>query len=360
VAACHLLADSNHQRGVSETVSEDRIQKDEPSETLLEVKDLKTHFPVKRGLLQRTVAHVRAVDGVSFQLRRGETVALVGESGCGKTTVGQSILRLTSEARGTVNFEGTDVLSVGKATLKAQRKRMQIIFQDPFASLSPRMRVRQIIEEGLMIHNPGLSQEAREKKLFEVMDQVRLPKGVVDRFPHEFSGGQRQRIAIARALILDPELLILDEPTSALDVSVQAQVLNLLEDIQRERLLAYLFITHDLGVVEYLADWVAVMYLGRIVEYAPTSEIFRSAKHPYTRALLEAVPRIDAPLRPFNLIEGDVPSPLNPPAGCHFHPRCPLATELCRNHYPGTRTFGETRAACHHVDGETNAQTSSA
>lgn len=349
LAVCHLLETQRDWRNPDAGETADRLAKPPASGSLLEVKALKTHFPVKRGLLQRTVAHVRAVDGVTFSLRRGETVALVGESGCGKTTVGQSILRLTSKASGEVRYGGVDLLDLGAARVKAFRKKLQIVFQDPFTSLSPRMRVRDIILEGLTIHEPGLSEMEREQRLRDVMDQVRLSQSVENRYPYEFSGGQRQRIAIARALVLNPDLLILDEPTSALDVSVQAQILNLLEDIQRERGLAYLFITHDLGVVEYLADQVAVMYLGRIVEMAPTAELFRNPQHPYTRALLEAVPRIDAPRQEFNLIEGDVPSPLNPPRGCHFHPRCPLATDECRATYPKEIHVGSTRVSCHAV-----------
>jgi len=349
-AACHLLSEPKRDRLQVTIEGEPRHEKPAPGDTLLRVEQLKTHFPVKKGLMQHTVAHVRAVDGVSFEIRRGETVALVGESGCGKTTVSQSILRLTREARGQITFDGVDVLSVGKARIKSLRQRMQIIFQDPFASLSPRMKVCQIIEEGLVIHRPELSAQQRRQRVLAAMDQVRLPTRAVDRYPHEFSGGQRQRIAIARALILDPELLILDEPTSALDVSVQAQVLNLLEDIQRERGLAYLFVTHDLGVVEYLADRVAVMYLGRIVEHAAVGELFRHPRHPYTQALLAAVPQIDGPVGEFAMITGDVPSPLNPPRGCHFHPRCPLATERCRVEYPEPRQAGGSRAACHEVE----------
>ncbi|MBL7076387.1 MAG: dipeptide ABC transporter ATP-binding protein [Kiritimatiellae bacterium] len=346
-AWCHLLADDSTTARIGKQTAEVRPKKGEPGDALLSVNELTTHFPVKKGLLQRTVGWVRAVDGVSFALRRGETLALVGESGCGKTTVGQSILRLIDAARGEVEFNGVQVLDARKGGIKSLRRSMQIVFQDPFSSLSPRLRVGEIIGEGVAIHEPTLGREERRKRVRAVMEQVGLSWEVADRFPHEFSGGQRQRIAIARALILDPDIMVLDEPTSALDVSVQAQILNLLEEIQNKRGLAYLFITHDLGVVEYIADRVAVMYLGRIVEHAPTATLFHSPQHPYTRALLDAVPRIDDPPGTFNRIEGDVPSPLNPPAGCHFHPRCPAAVDLCREKYPMAQTIGEVNVACH-------------
>jgi peptide/nickel transport system ATP-binding protein len=349
-AHCHLLDAQSSVRPDQIAVPVPRPARAAVGETLLAVRELTTHFPVKHGLLQRTAGYVRAVDGVSFELRRGETLALVGESGCGKTTVGQSVLRLIDEARGSVRLGGLDVLNCDKSVVKQLRKDMQIIFQDPYASLSPRLKVRAIIEEGLVIHEPHTSPAERAKRLKRVMDQVGLPARAVDRFPHEFSGGQRQRIAIARALILDPQVLILDEPTSALDVSVQAQILNLLDDIQRERQVAYLFITHNLGVVEYIADQVAVMYLGRIVEYAPTADLFRAPKHPYTQTLLQAVPKLDGPPGVFSRIEGDVPSPLHPPTGCHFHPRCPVAIDRCRSEYPALRRTGQTHVACHLVE----------
>ena len=329
VATCHLLDAPDVQE--PPTAVKDRIPRPErsgPRGLLVQADGLHTHFPVKRGILQRTVNHVRAVDGVDLTLHRGETLALVGESGCGKTTVGHTLLRLIQEGRGHILFDGTDLMSLDQRDLKAMRRRMQIVFQDPFSSLSPRRKVGRIVEEGLSVHHPDLSAAERETRVREVLSRTGLSAEIADRYPHEFSGGQRQRIAIARALILQPELLILDEPTSALDVSVQAQILNLLEDLQAEFGLAYLFITHNLGVVEYIADSVAVMYLGRIVEVAPTRDLFRNPRHPYTRALLEAVPRIGED-KPFRRIEGDVPSPLNPPPGCSFHPRCPFAVDAC-------------------------------
>jgi len=345
--ACHLMDPEVTTERTAQAAAEARAAKGAPGEALLKIDGLVTHFPVKRGLLQRTVGRVRAVDSVSFEIRRGETLALVGESGCGKTTVGQSILRLIDEARGEVLFGGMDVLDVGKAEIKTLRRNMQIVFQDPFSSLSPRLRVSEVIGEGLAIHEPSLSRATRDERVRAVMEQVGLSWDVAERYPHEFSGGQRQRIAVARALILDPDVLVLDEPTSALDVSVQAQILNLLEAIQTQRRLAYLFITHDLGVVEYIADHVAVMYLGRIVEYAPTERLFAQPVHPYTQALLQAVPRVDDPPGTFDRIEGDVPSPLNPPPGCHFHPRCPVALERCHHEYPEQRTLNSTQVACH-------------
>ena len=318
------------------------------------MRGLRTHFPVKRGLLLRTVNHVRAVDGVSLELRRGETLALVGESGCGKTTAGQSILRLVPEARGEVLYAGQNVLELPKGRLRGLRRHMQLVFQDPFASLSPRLRVGEIVGEGLAVHEPQLSAAARERRVAEVLGIVGMDAGAVRRYPHEFSGGQRQRIAIARALILDPDFLVLDEPTSALDVSVQAQILNLLEELQTRLGLAYLLITHDLGVVRHIADQVAVMYLGRIVEHAPTEALFRAPRHPYTRTLLDAVPKLGEPTG-FSKITGEVPSPLNPPTGCHFHPRCPRLANApadapwrtkCATIYPELLADGPRHTAC--------------
>ena len=309
---------------------------------LLRVDDLRVHFPIRRGILQRTVGHVRAVDGVSFRLGAGRTLALVGESGCGKTTAGKAILRLIEPSGGRVELHGREVDGVRAAD-------MQMVFQDPFASLDPRLPVGQIIAEGLRALGRAGDHAAR---VAELLEQVGLRADMASRYPHEFSGGQRQRIAIARALAVSPRLLICDEPTSALDVSVQAQILNLLVQLQRSLGLSYLFITHNIGVVEYLADEVAVMYLGRIVEYGPAAGVLGAARHPYTRALLAAVPRVacgeegkGADLaRP----SGDIPSPANPPAGCHFHPRCPLSTDICRTTYPplGEVTPGH-QVACH-------------
>ena len=351
-AACLLLEKEVDRSDASKKVP--RVEKPEGGEVLVDIQGLKTHFPVKKGLLQRTVNHVRAVDGLDLRIRRGETLALVGESGCGKTTVGQSLLRLIEEAEGKVVFLGNDILSLSKKELKKLRKHMQLVFQDPIGSLSPRMRVSEIIAEGLLVHQPEINPVERKKRVDEVLSLVGLSPEVSNRFPHEFSGGQRQRIALARALILEPEFLILDEPTSALDVSVQAQILNLLEEIQIKRNLAYLFITHDLGVVEYLADHIAVMYLGRIVEQSKCEELFRQPKHPYTRVLLDAVPAISEERKPFAMIEGDVPSPLDPPSGCHFHPRCPKAKESCKSEYPPLKEHGGGRVACHYVEDDSD------
>jgi peptide/nickel transport system ATP-binding protein len=343
-AACHLLA-PDHAGDRARTVRREPRPVRIPSTCLLiEVSDLRTHFPVKRGLLQRTVDHLRAVDGIGLTLRRGETLALVGESGCGKTTVGQSLLRLLKEARGRIKFDGQDILTLDHAGIQRLRRRTQIVFQDPYSSLNPRMRIGSIVGEGLRIHQPSLSARESGSRVRSILERVGLSSGDADRYPHEFSGGQRQRIAIARALILEPDVLVLDEPTSALDVSVQAQILNLLEDIQAERGLAYLFITHDLGVVEYISNTVAVMYLGRFVEVAPTAALFRRPRHPYTQALLAAVPRIGE-AAPFRRIEGDVPSPLRPPSGCRFHPRCPFAQPACRQTEPALDPVGDH----HHV-----------
>lgn len=347
VAFCHLL-----EPGANAERQEVGAQEARPErglgDVLLEVEDLRTWFPVKKGLLMRTVNHVRAVDGIDLTLRRGETLALVGESGCGKTTAGQSILRLIREAKGRISFLGRDIMAYDKKALKALREDMQIVFQDPFASLSPRLRVGEIVAEGLQIHYPKMSREEREKKVADVLTEVGLQASASGLYPHEFSGGQRQRISIARALVLEPDFLVLDEPTSALDISVQAQILNLLEEIQARRQLAYMFITHDLGVVRYIADAVAVMYLGRIVEFGPTEEIFENPRHPYTRALLAAVPNLEVDSE-LPRIEGDVPSPLRPPPGCHFHPRCPLAEARCRETAPELHAVGPSTVSCHLV-----------
>jgi peptide/nickel transport system ATP-binding protein len=344
-AYCHLLEPGTDVDRHQTDAREGRPKRDS-GELLLEVEDLRTWFPVRKGLLMRTVNHVRAVDGIDLKLHRGDTLALVGESGCGKTTAGQSILRLIREARGRVSFLGKNIMDYDKKALKALREDMQIVFQDPFASLSPRLRVGEIVAEGLSIHYPKMSDEEREAKVVDVLAEVGLQHSVIDLFPHEFSGGQRQRISIARALVLEPDFLVLDEPTSALDISVQAQILNLLEDIQARRQLAYMFITHDLGVVRYIADTVAVMYLGRIVELGPTQQILEAPRHPYTRALLAAVPKLGED-RELVRIDGDVPSPLRPPSGCHFHPRCPLAEARCRTEPPELRSIGDGKVACH-------------
>ena len=323
---------------------------------LLEVTDLVKHFPVKAGLLQRTVAQVKAVDGVTFEVRRGETLGLVGESGCGKTTVGRTVLRLLPPTSGTIVFDGTDTMSLRGAGLKGYRRRAQIIFQDPYSSLDPRAPIGESIAEGLKVHGIGSPRERRAQVL-EVMQKVGLETYHFRRYPHEFSGGQRQRIGIARALVLRPDLVVCDEPVSALDVSIQAQVLNLLRDLQREFDLTYIFIAHNMSVVEHISDRVAVMYLGRIVEVAGRETLYRDPRHPYTEALMSAIPVPDPALRRRRIIlRGDVPSPVNPPAGCRFHPRCWLREqlgnpEICATQDPPLRPFAEGHVvACHFAE----------
>ena len=291
---------------------------------LLEVRDLVKHFPVRRSAFGRTRGHVRAVDGVSFDLWRGETLGLVGESGCGKSTTGRALLRLIEPTSGEVRFDGQDVRALDREGLRALRRRAQLVFQDPVGSLNPRLSVGAMLEEALTVH--GLGGPNRRDRAVELLEQVGLSADHIDRYPHEFSGGQRQRLGIARALSVEPDLLVLDEPVSALDVSVQAQVINLLADLQAKLDLTYLFIAHDLALVEHVSDRVAVMYLGRVVELASARELYTSPRHPYTHALLSAVPRPDPTARRAReriVLEGDVPSPIDPPAGCPFHPRCP-------------------------------------
>ena len=295
---------------------------------LVEVRHLVKHFPITGGVLQRTIAQVQAVDDVSFTIRRGETLGLVGESGCGKTTVGRLLLRLIEPTAGEIVFDGTDLARLRGSALKPYRRRMQIIFQDPYASLDPRTPISDSIGEGLRIHEIGTPQERREK-VRKIMDLVGLAPYHARRYPHEFSGGQRQRIGIARALVLEPDLVVCDEPVSALDVSIQAQVLNELKQLQGELGLTYLFIAHNMGVVEHISDRVAVMYLGKIVELADRRDLFRSPEHPYTVALMSAIPVPNPELRRQRIIlKGDVPSPVNPPSGCHFNPRCQVRAEL--------------------------------
>jgi peptide/nickel transport system ATP-binding protein len=319
------------------------------SRPLLEVSDLQVHFPIRRGILQRAVGSVRAVDGMSLQLMPGRTLALVGESGCGKTTAGKAMLQLLRPTAGSVRLAGAELTTRSTGELRPLRAKMQMVFQDPFASLNPRLRIGDIIAEGMLALGTGDaggsgSDRDTAAKVGPLLEQVGLRADMVGRYPHEFSGGQRQRIAIARALAVHPQLLICDEPTSALDVSVQAQILNLLSDLQRDLKLAYLFITHNIAVVDYLAHDVAVMYLGRVVESGSASEVLRSPRHPYTRALLAAVPRVDGIRGDATKLAGDMPSPANPPAGCHFHPRCPLADEACRRDYPEETRVGATHA----------------
>jgi len=309
---------------------------------LLQVSDLRIHFPIRKGLLQRVVGSVKAVDGVSLAIAKGRTLALVGESGCGKTTLGKSLLQLVPATSGSVQFDGKELIGTG-----ASRASMQMVFQDPYASLNPKMRVAEILEEGMSALNIGNNSAERQAHIDQLLDKVGLARDSKWRYPHEFSGGQRQRIAIARALAVSPQLLICDEPTSALDVSVQAQILNLLKSLQDELGLSYLFITHNLGVVEYLAHEVCVMYLGRIVERGTTQEVMHSPKHPYTQALLSAVPRIDGEGRAFIKLDGDMPSPSNPPSGCYFAPRCSYAMPACAT-YPETTELSAThRVSCH-------------
>jgi len=315
---------------------------------LLSVRELKVHFPIRKGLLKRAVGYVKAVDGTSLEIRAGRTLGLVGESGCGKTTVGKAILQLIRPTAGEVRFDGVELTRVRGAELRTHRRDFQIIFQDPYASLNPRMRVADILSEGMAALGVEANAAARSRRVAEILDQVGLARDSVDRYPHEFSGGQRQRIAIARALAVRPRLIVCDEPTSALDVSVQAQILNLLKSLQRELKLSYLFITHNIAVVDYLAHEVAVMYLGRIVEHGTVDEVLRSPKHPYTQALLAAVPKIEAGgTREVIRLEGELPSPVNPPSGCHFHPRCPKVMPECRERYPENFVLSGTRTvAC--------------
>ena len=318
------------------------------SEPVLEVRDLKKHFPVRTGLLQRAGGTVFAVDGVSFSINEGETLALVGESGCGKSTVGRTVLRLIEPTAGEIRVGGHDITTLSKAELRPYRRQMQIIFQDPFSSLDPRMSAGAIVAEPLRVH--GIAKGGEVKTMVAALfDRVGLRKAQMDSYPHQFSGGQRQRIGIARALALQPKLIVGDEPVSALDVSIQAQVLNLMLDLQKEMGLAYLFISHNLAVVEHISHRIAVMYLGRIVEYTDKKTLFTRALHPYTEQLLLAVPVPDPRVkRQKRVLQGDVPSPVNPPSGCHFHTRCPYAVDRCRAESPALREVRPGQmVACH-------------
>ena len=320
------------------------------SEALVKVKNLKKHFPVRAGVFSRPIGSVKAVDGVSFDIYPGETFGLVGESGCGKSTLGRAILRLIEPSDGEIYFAGKNLLNLSGEELRKIRKDMQIIFQDPYSSLNPRMTVGSIIGEALSIHGLARGKEKKER-VMALLDEVGVHPEAYNRYPHEFSGGQRQRIGIARALACEPKFIVCDEPVSALDVSIQAQILNLFIKLQQKYKIAYLFISHDLRVVEHISDRVAVMYLGKIVELAPASMLYQNPLHPYTKILLEAVP-IPNPQKKQKrlLISGDVPSPLNPPSGCRFHPRCKFATGICREAEPEFKEYEPGHfASCHHI-----------
>jgi peptide/nickel transport system ATP-binding protein len=328
---------------------------------LVEVENLKKYFPINKGLLGREVGRVHAVDDVTFSVREGETLGLVGESGCGKSTLGRTIVRLLEPTDGTVRFEGQDISKLGARKLRPLRREMQMVFQDPYASLNPRKRVGSIIGTPLKIH--GVGGQERKKRVQELLGTVGLSPEHYNRFPHEFSGGQRQRIGVARALALNPKLIVADEPVSALDVSIQSQMLNLLDDLQRDMALTYIFIAHDLGVVRHVSNRIAVMYLGKLVELSPAEELYQRPIMPYTEALLSAVPIPDPDLseqRERIVLQGDVPSPISPPSGCRFHPRCRYMTDICREIEPPLTDYGHGHlAACHHplnVDQETLAQ----
>ena len=317
---------------------------------LLEVKNVKVHFPVKHGMFGRANETVKAVDGVSLSIAPGETVGLVGESGCGKTTLGRAIVRLLEPTAGQIFLEGEDITRMGGANLRARRRKFQMIFQDPYGSLNPRMTVAQIVGEALDIHKLTESTSARQKRILELLKSVGLDPAYAQRYPHEFSGVQRQRIGVARALAVEPQLIICDEPVSALDVSVQAHIINLLQDLQQQRGIAYLFIAHDLAVIEHISHRVLVMYLGKIVEAAEAKSLIRDPQHPYTQALISAVPEVDPETKRKRIVlPGDVPSPIHPPSGCPFHPRCPIAQmPRCKEEFPEFREVKkDVWASCH-------------
>jgi oligopeptide transport system ATP-binding protein len=319
------------------------------AEVLVDVQNVKKYFPIRGGLLDRVQAHVRAVDGVSFQIMRGETLGLVGESGCGKSTIGRTILRLIDASEGTVQFEGRDLFTLSNKELRATRRHMQLIFQDPYSSLNPRLSVGETIARVLKIHGMGNAKE-RETRVQQLLELVGLSPYHIRRYPHEFSGGQRQRIGIARALALNPKLIVLDEPVSALDVSIQSQIVNLLEDLQKQLGLTYLFVSHGLNVVRHISNRVGVMYLGKLVELGTPDELFDNPKHPYTKALISANPIANPQQRNDEkfVLEGEVPSPINPPSGCRFHTRCPYAQSKCKEVEPEFKDHGAGHfAACH-------------
>lgn len=318
------------------------------SEPLLQVENLRKYFPIRRGIMQRVVGHVKAVDGVSFTVNRGETLGVVGESGCGKSTMGRSVLRLLEPTAGKVMFEGQNVVTLSKQKMRALRRQMQIVFQDPYASLNPRFSIAQTLMEPMIVHKLYNPQQ-RMERVRSLLERVGLDPDYAKRYPHEFSGGQRQRIGIARALALNPKLMILDEPVAALDVSVQSQVLNLLEDLQEEFNLTYIFVAHDLSVVRHISDRVLVMYLGRMAELADVEDLFLDPLHPYTRALLSAVPLPDPDAKRERIIlQGDLPSPANPPTGCPFHTRCPVAMDVCKEKVPEWKEVKPNHSvACH-------------
>ena len=322
------------------------------SDVILSVRDLKKYFPIKAGVLQKTVGHVKAVDGVSFDIERGETLGIVGESGCGKSTTGRAIIRLFDITGGEVYFNGKEVNSLNHKELRAIRPKMQMIFQDPYSSLNPRMTVGQIVGEALVDHGIITDKKELRKKVIATLEECGLASYHIDRFPHEFSGGQRQRIGIARALALDPDFIIADEPVSALDVSIQAQIINLLMDLQKERGFTYLFISHDLSVVEHISTRVGVMYLGSMVELANKKDMYKNPLHPYTQALLSAAPVPDPTANRNRIIlTGDIPSPANPPSGCKFHTRCPYMMPICKTDIPEFKDRGDKHfVACHLLD----------
>ena len=323
------------------------------SENILEVKNLKKHFPIKAGVFQHVVGHVKSVDGVSFEIKRGQTFGLVGESGCGKTTIGRTILRLTEPTEGEALLNGKDIFKMSKKELQKIRPEVQIIFQDPYSSLDPRMPVGEIIGEAVRSHGIVPKEKYREY-ILQIMEDCGLRPYYIDRYPHEFSGGQRQRICIARALALNPSLIIADEPVSALDVSIQAQIINLMKELQEKRGISYLFISHDLSVIKYISDVIGVMYLGNLVEYATKDELFSNPMHPYTKALLSAVPLPDPDVKmDRTILEGDLPSPANPPIGCKFNTRCPECMDICTREAPKLRVMKNGhKIACHLYDGK--------